>query len=90
MPLATGTRIRKDDGTADVALHTTESVASAAIFIQLVRGVLGRARPWVVNEVGEIRDADPYDFEPFHGFTSFDYRSFPSMHAMASFAVRST
>jgi membrane-associated phospholipid phosphatase len=82
-------RIRKDDGTADVALHTTESVASAAIFIQLVRGVLGRARPWVVNEVGEIRDADPYDFEPFHGFTSFDYRSFPSMHAMASFAVAS-
>ena len=80
-------RIRHDDGTADVALHTTESVAAAAAFIQVVRGALGRARPYVVDEAGEIRDGDPYDFQPMHGFTSFNYRSFPSMHAMASFAV---
>lgn len=80
-------RIRHDAGTADVALHTTESVASAAIFIQVVRGLLGRARPFVIDEVGERRDSDPYDFEPLHGFTSFNYRSFPSMHAMASVAV---
>jgi membrane-associated phospholipid phosphatase len=80
-------RLAKDDGTADVALHTTESVVSAAVFIQIVRGVLGRARPYVVDTVGDRRDADPYDFEYFHGFTSFNYRSFPSMHAMASFAV---
>jgi membrane-associated phospholipid phosphatase len=70
-----------------VALHTTESVVSAAVFIQIVRGVLGRARPYVVDTVGDRRDSDPYDFEYFHGFTSFNYRSFPSMHAMASFAV---
>ena len=82
-------RMRKDDGTADVALHTTESVASAAMAIQIVRGALGRARPYVINEAGETRDADPYDFQPLHGFTSFNYRSFPSMHAMASFAVAS-
>jgi len=80
-------RMRKDDGTADVALHTTESVASAAMFIQVVRGVLGRARPYVVDDSGEVRNADPYDLEPLHGFTSFNYRSFPSMHAMASVAV---
>jgi membrane-associated phospholipid phosphatase len=80
-------RIRHDAGTADVALHTTESVASAAMFIQVVRGLLGRARPYVIDDVGERRDTDPYDFEPLHGFTSFDYRSFPSMHAMASIAV---
>lgn len=82
-------RLRKDDGTADVALHTTESVASAALFIQVVRGALGRARPYVIDEVGEKRDGNPYDFQPFHGFTSFNYRSFPSMHAMASLAVAS-
>ena len=82
-------RIRKDDGTADVALHTTESVAAAALTIQVVRGLLGRARPYVIDDAGEKRDSDPYDFEPFHGFTSFNYRSFPSMHAMASFAVAS-
>jgi membrane-associated phospholipid phosphatase len=80
-------RVRKDDATADVALHTTESVLSAAIFIQVVRGALGRARPYVIDEGGEKRDSDPYDFELLHGFTSFNYRSFPSMHAMASFAV---
>jgi membrane-associated phospholipid phosphatase len=80
-------RTQKDGGTADVALHTTESVASAAAFIQIVRGILGRARPYVIDDAGEKRDADPYDFEPLHGFTSFNYRSFPSMHAMASVAV---
>jgi membrane-associated phospholipid phosphatase len=80
-------RIRHDTATADVALHTTESVLSAALFIQVVRGALGRARPYVIDNVGEKRDADPYDFELLHGFTSFNYRSFPSMHAMASFAV---
>lgn len=80
-------RLRHDDATADVALHTTESVLSAALFIQVVRGALGRARPYVTDEAGEKKDVDPYDFEPFHGFMSFNYRSFPSMHAMASFAV---
>ncbi|MFI5257735.1 MAG: phosphatase PAP2 family protein [Gemmatimonadales bacterium] len=82
-------RIRKDDGTADVALHTTESVASAAMFIQVVRGALGRARPYVIDDSGGRHDGNPYDFQPLHGFTSFNYRSFPSMHAMASFAVAS-
>ena len=80
-------RVRHDEGTADVALHTTESVASAALVIQLVRGVLGRARPYVTGGSVERRDSDPYDFKLLHGFTSFDYRSFPSMHAMASVAV---
>jgi membrane-associated phospholipid phosphatase len=82
-------RIQRDDGTADVALHTTVSVASAALAIQIVRGALGRARPHVINQMGETRHTDPYDFQLLHGFTSFDYRSFPSMHAMASFAVAS-
>lgn len=80
-------RVRHDDGTADLALHTTESVAAAAALIQLVRGALGRARPYVIDEAGEVRDSDPYDFQPLHGFASFNYRSFPSMHAMAGFAA---
>ena len=80
-------RLGHSSGTADVALHTTESVASGAAFIQVIRGIGGRARPYVVNDSGEARDSDPYDFELLKGFTSFDYRSFPSMHAMASFAA---
>ncbi|MFI5227441.1 MAG: phosphatase PAP2 family protein [Gemmatimonadales bacterium] len=82
-------RWRKGDGTADVALHSTESVAGAAMFIQVVRGALGRARPYLVDDNGKRRDGEPYDFDFLHGFTSFNYRSFPSMHAMASFAVAS-
>jgi membrane-associated phospholipid phosphatase len=82
-------RLRHDDGTADVALHTTEAVASTALFIQVVRGVLGRARPYVVGNSSGGHHEDPYDFDLLHGFTSYDYRSFPSMHAMASIAVAS-
>ena len=82
-------RLRHDDGTADVALHTTEAIASTAMVIQVIRGALGRGRPYVVDEVGEKRNGDPYDFQFLHGFTSFNYRSWPSMHAMASFAAAS-
>ena len=80
-------QMRRNHDVADVSLHTAESVASGALFIQVVRGALGRARPYVINDSGEKRDADPYDFGALRGFTSFNYRSFPSMHAMASFAV---
>jgi membrane-associated phospholipid phosphatase len=82
-------RLAHDRGTADVAFHMTESVASGAAFIQVVRGTLGRARPYVIDEAGERRDADPYEFQWLRGFSSFNYRSFPSMHAMASFAAAS-
>jgi membrane-associated phospholipid phosphatase len=82
-------RLRHDDGAADVALHSTEAVASMAMVIQVVRGVLGRGRPYVIDDAGDKRDGDPYEFQLLHGFTSFNYRSYPSMHAMASFAVAS-
>ena len=82
-------RMRHDDGTADVALHTTEGVAATAMFIQVIRGALGRSRPYVIDAVGEKRNGEPYDFHYFEGFRSYNYRSFPSMHAMASFAVAS-
>jgi Membrane-associated phospholipid phosphatase len=59
------------------------------MFIQVIRGALGRSRPYVVDAVGEKRNGEPYDFHYLEGFRSFNYRSFPSMHAMASFAVAS-
>ena len=80
-------RLSKSPDMADVSLHTFESVASAAMFIQVVRGALGRARPYVIDDDGDKRDSDPYEFQALHGFTSFNYRSYPSMHAMASFAA---
>lgn len=80
-------RARRQRGTSDVSLHVTESVAGAAVFIQLVRGTVGRARPFVAGDEGDRRTPNAYDFGLLRGFTSFDYRSFPSMHAMASFAA---
>jgi membrane-associated phospholipid phosphatase len=75
--------------TEAVALHTTAAVMGGALSIQVVRGFLGRARPFVVDSSRALLGNDQYDFQIFKGFTSYDYRSFPSMHAMASFAVAS-
>ena len=68
----------------DVALHATESVVLASVASQLIRGPLGRTRPYVSH------DSDQYKFKPFRGFygdSSFDYRAFPSIHTSSSMAV---
>lgn len=68
----------------DVALHATESVVLASLASQLIRGPLGRTRPYVTAA------KDQYDFHPFRGFfgdSSFDYRAFPSIHTSSSMAV---
>jgi len=83
-------RLTDDRGTADVAFHTTEAIASTAMVIQVVRGALGRGRPYVLDDDnGEKRNGDPREFKFMRGFTSYNYRSWPSMHAMASFAAAS-
>jgi len=83
-------RLTDDRGTADVAFHTTEAIASTAMVIQVVRGALGRGRPHVRDANNdEKRNGDPRDFRFLRGFTSYNYRSWPSMHAMASFAAAS-
>jgi membrane-associated phospholipid phosphatase len=68
----------------DVALHATESVVLASVVSQLIRGPLGRARPYVTH------DSNQFKFTAFHGFlgdSTFDYRSFPSIHTSSSMAV---
>ncbi|MEO5818645.1 MAG: phosphatase PAP2 family protein [Gemmatimonadaceae bacterium] len=83
-------RLGNDRGTADVAFHTTEAIATTAMVIQVVRGALGRGRPYVLDDDnGETRNGDPREFKFLRGFTSYNYRSWPSMHAMASFATAS-
>ncbi|MEO9037148.1 MAG: phosphatase PAP2 family protein [Gemmatimonadaceae bacterium] len=80
-------RIGHADAAAAVSLHLAESVAAGASVIQVIRGFVGRARPYVIDDAGGTHDSDPYEFQILHGFTSFNYRSFPSMHAMANFAA---
>lgn len=69
----------------DVALHATESVVLASLASQLIRGPLGRSRPYVTH------DSDQYDFSFGAGFkkgaTGFDHRAFPSIHTSSSIAV---
>lgn len=66
--------------TADVGLHTLEAVVLTTGVSQVVRGALGRTRPRASLE-------DPFLFKPFTGFKQFETRSYPSLHAAASFAA---
>jgi membrane-associated phospholipid phosphatase len=74
-------RLTKSNTTADIALHATESVVLASLASQLIRGPLGRSRPWVTA------DTNQYDFDPFKGFNSFEHRAFPSIHTSSGMAV---
>jgi membrane-associated phospholipid phosphatase len=74
-------RLTKSKATADIALHATESVVLASVASQLIRGPLGRTRPWVTA------DTSQYDFHAFKGFGNFDNRAFPSIHTSSSLAV---
>jgi membrane-associated phospholipid phosphatase len=77
-------RLTHSELVTDVALHATESVVLASVASQVIRGSLGRTRPYVT------RDENQYDFHAFKGFwgdSSFDYRSFPSIHMSSSMAV---
>ena len=68
---------------ADIALHATEAVVAASLTSQVIRGPLGRARP----DAADPQFENQYDFAWFKGFTSFDHRAYPSIHASSSFAA---
>jgi membrane-associated phospholipid phosphatase len=74
-------RLTRHETVADIALHATESVILASLASQLIRGPLGRARPYVSN------DSNQYSFNGFKGFGNFKYRAFPSIHTSSSMAV---
>jgi len=73
-------RLTNSKTTADVGLHWTEALIFTDVISQAIRGPLGRARPRVAQD-------DPFQFHPFQGFTKFEYRAFPSLHAAVGFAT---
>lgn len=73
-------RLAHSSTTADVALHTAEATILTSVISQTVRGPLGRERP-------SISPDDQYRFDFGKGFTHFDNRSFPSLHAAVGFAA---
>ncbi|MEP6690622.1 MAG: phosphatase PAP2 family protein [Gemmatimonadaceae bacterium] len=66
---------------ADMAFHATEAVVISTVANTALRGVLGRSRPFVSG--GD----DPRDFHFGKGFSDFDYRSLPSIHASSNYAA---
>jgi len=67
---------------ADAGLHSAEAIAVGTVIGSFLKSTAGRARPRAANE-------DPFDFRFGKGYTSGDYRSFPSLHEIGSFAAAS-
>jgi membrane-associated phospholipid phosphatase len=76
-------RIGKFDRVADLGWHGTEAVLLAESMAYVVKGLAGRGRPFVSGG----RDPDALYFAK--GFSSEDYRSFPSGHSTTAFAAAS-
>ena len=68
---------------ADVGLHETESVILGTSITALLKGLVGRSRPYKSD------GRDPRDFKLGAGFGSADRTSFPSGHTTAAFAAAS-
>ena len=73
-------RLAHSQTAADVGLHWTEALLLTDVISQAIRGPLGRARPRVSQD-------DAFKFEFGAGFTKFENRSFPSLHAAVGFAT---
>ena len=77
-------RLAHVERVADLGLHGTEALLVGSAVGGLVKGVLGRARPYAV------RDSNQYDFAIGRGFRrGTDYSSLPSGHVTAAFAAAS-
>lgn len=66
---------------ADLGWHGTEAVLVGDGITYVLKGVMGRSRPYVSN--GTI----PRDFDWFRGFKDQSWQSFPSGHATTAFAA---
>jgi membrane-associated phospholipid phosphatase len=68
---------------ADLGLHGTEALLLGAEVGNLLKGIIGRARP-------ALDVTRPHDYQTFRGFRQGgDYQSFPSGHTIAAFAAAS-
>ena len=70
-----------NDRLASLGLHGTEALLIGEAVGGVIKGVVGRQRPYVTPR-------DPQSFSLLRGFTGGDsYRSFPSGHTVAAFAA---
>lgn len=74
-------RIRDNERAADLGLHGTEALFLGSQLAALMKGAVGRARPYQNID-------DPHNYQFGRGFTGgSDYRAFPSGHATTAFAA---
>ena len=66
-----------------VGIHSVESILIADVLGGAIKFVAGRQRPFV-----DVKN--PYNFQLFRGFSSDQFRSFPSGHTITAFAFAST
>jgi len=69
------------DRLADLGLHGTEAVFFAQSVTFMLKGTIGRSRPFLTG------GKDPDDFHPGRGFSSGNWSSFPSGHTSTAFAA---
>lgn len=76
-----GRFIIRDRHVAALGLHGLEALLVSAGATGIIKGVMGRARPYVQA------DTVPFDFGFGRGLMGREYRSFPSSHTSSAFAV---
>jgi membrane-associated phospholipid phosphatase len=74
-------KVGKWDRVADLGWHGTEAVFFAEGVTYVLKGTVGRARPFLSN------GTDPTDFAGMRGFSNGDWTSFPSGHTSTAFAA---
>lgn len=77
-----GGRLFRSAPVADAGLHAAEAIAVGTAIGSFLKSTAGRARP-------RAAAGDPFEFRFGKGYTSGDYRSFPSLHEIGSFAAAS-
>lgn len=76
-------RVARLERLADLGWHGTEAVLIGDAVTNILKGLLGRSRPFVTN------DSNPTDFRFGAGFGNGDRKSFPSGHTTTAFAAAS-
>jgi hypothetical protein len=76
-------RVGNQPRIADLGWHGTEAVLVGSGIGYVLKGIMGRSRPYV------SKDTIPRDFDWGRGFKSGDWTSFPSGHTTTAFAAAS-